>query len=210
MKPGGALRALGFLAMLTSAPVLGQPAVPSQNGGKEKPPKLTASAIQIEPIEAGDINIPAEFRFAIYERLVQRIRNDGTFQKVFRGGDLEAANVPGLVTFADEGWKVQGRESTAAGVDHRERGHDGGCDHHRGNSRRSCAFGVGSVRQGAVFRRKSGRDQRFGQTDCQATAGKILVPQILHRSRARSRDSYLPAPEVRAHRISGAHRGEHY
>ena len=39
-----------------------------------------------------------EFRFAIYERLVERIRHDGTFQKVFRSGDLEAANVPGLVT----------------------------------------------------------------------------------------------------------------
>jgi hypothetical protein len=98
MKPSGALRILGLLAILTSAPVFGQPAVPSQNGGKEKPPKLSASAIQIEPIETGDINIPAEFRFAIYERLIERIRNDGTFQKVFRGGDLEAANVPGLVT----------------------------------------------------------------------------------------------------------------
>jgi hypothetical protein len=98
MKQGGALRIWGFLAMLTSAPVFGQPAVPAQNGGKEKPPKLSASAIQIEPIETGDINIPAEFRFAIYERLVERIRNDGTFQKVFRSGDLEAANAPGLVT----------------------------------------------------------------------------------------------------------------
>src|SRR5580692_11102575 len=65
---------------------------------QDKPKKLTAGAIQIEPIEAGGITIPAEFRFAIYERLIERVRKDGTFQKVFRSGDREAANVADLVT----------------------------------------------------------------------------------------------------------------
>ena len=40
---------------------------------------------------------PAEFRFAVYERLIERVRQDGTFQKVFRSGDHAAANVRDLV-----------------------------------------------------------------------------------------------------------------
>jgi hypothetical protein len=60
--------------------------------------KLSASAIQIEPVEAGDVRIPAEFRSAIYEFLVERVRETGTFQQVFRSGDRAADNIPGLVT----------------------------------------------------------------------------------------------------------------
>ena len=61
-------------------------------------PKLSASAIQIDLVEVGDVSIPAEFRYAIYERLVERVRESGRFQKVFRSGDLEAKKVPDLVT----------------------------------------------------------------------------------------------------------------
>jgi hypothetical protein len=60
--------------------------------------KFSASAIQIEPVGAGDVLIPAEFRAAVYEFLVIRMRESGAFQKVFRSGDREAAGVPDLVT----------------------------------------------------------------------------------------------------------------
>jgi hypothetical protein len=60
--------------------------------------KLSASAIQIEPVGAGDVWIPAEFRAAIYEYLVMRVRQSGKFQHVYRSGDREAANVPDLIT----------------------------------------------------------------------------------------------------------------
>jgi hypothetical protein len=70
---------------------------PAVAQGDTKPVKLTASAIQIQPIEAGAIDIPAEFQFAIYERLIQHVRRDGEFKQVFRGGDREAKNVPDLV-----------------------------------------------------------------------------------------------------------------
>lgn len=59
--------------------------------------KLKASAILIAPVETGDVHIPDEFRSAIYERLVDRIRMGGTFQKVYRSGDRAAENVPDLV-----------------------------------------------------------------------------------------------------------------
>jgi len=115
------MRIFGLVAMLTPALALGQQAGSSQNGSKAKLPKLTASAIQIEPIEAGDITIPAEFRFAIYERLIERVRKDGTFQKVFRSGDREAANVADLVTLRTtvgkfkEGSQMQRELTTVTG-----------------------------------------------------------------------------------------------
>ncbi len=60
--------------------------------------KLSAQAIQIAMVEAGEISIPAEFRFAVYERLVERVRASGAFQKVYRIGDRAADGVPDLVT----------------------------------------------------------------------------------------------------------------
>jgi len=62
-----------------------------------QPPKLHATAIQIEAIDAGDVSIPAEFRLAIYERLIEKIRADGEFQKIFRSGDKDAKGSPDLV-----------------------------------------------------------------------------------------------------------------
>jgi hypothetical protein len=64
---------------------------------QDKPKKLTAGAIQIEPIEVGDIVIPAEFRYAIYERLIQRVKADGEFKQVLRSGDRSAPGIPDLV-----------------------------------------------------------------------------------------------------------------
>jgi len=60
--------------------------------------KLSASAIQIEPVGVGDVWIPAEFRAAIYEFLVTRVRESGKFKQVFRSGDRAAAGVQDLVT----------------------------------------------------------------------------------------------------------------
>jgi hypothetical protein len=69
------------------------PEAPKANGSK-----LSASAIQIEPVEAGDVWIPTEFRAAIYEYLVRRVRESGNFQQVFRSGDRAAPGVRDLVT----------------------------------------------------------------------------------------------------------------
>jgi hypothetical protein len=69
--------------------------VPAQAAEKQK---LSASAIQIAMVEAGDIQIPAEFRFAMYEQLVERVRKSGAFQKVYRIGDHASDSVTDLVT----------------------------------------------------------------------------------------------------------------
>jgi hypothetical protein len=83
--------ALGVFLMLVSAA-----AVPAQKPAAT--PKLHASAIQIELVEVGDVSIPAEFRYAIYERLIEQVRDSRKFEKVFRSGDKAAAGVPDLVT----------------------------------------------------------------------------------------------------------------
>jgi len=61
-------------------------------------PKLAASTIQIAMIDAGDVAIPAEFRYAVYERLIDKVRESGAFQKVYRMGDRAASASPDLVT----------------------------------------------------------------------------------------------------------------
>jgi hypothetical protein len=97
MNPAHTLRIVGLLAVLASPMAMAQSAASPQAASKVKPQKLSASAIQIEPIQAGDIAIPQEFRFAIYERLIERLQKDGTFKNVYRSGDREATNVSDLV-----------------------------------------------------------------------------------------------------------------
>jgi hypothetical protein len=78
-----------FVFLLTASAI-----VSAQTAAK---PKLAASAIQIAMVEAGDVQIPAEFRYAVYERLVAQVRTAGVFQKVYRMGDHAADSVPDLV-----------------------------------------------------------------------------------------------------------------
>lgn len=59
--------------------------------------KFSASAIQIEPVEVGDVNMPPEFRIAVYENLIAAVSKSGKFQHVYRGGDRAAGDVPDLV-----------------------------------------------------------------------------------------------------------------
>jgi hypothetical protein len=74
----------------------GKPAPPV--GSKPIRSRLPASAIQIEPVDARNVGIPIEFRAAIYEYLITRVRESGKFQQVFRSGDRAAAGVRDLVT----------------------------------------------------------------------------------------------------------------
>jgi hypothetical protein len=76
------------------------PPVPAAAPGKPTAPP--ASAILIEPVNSGDVNIPAEFRLAIYEDLVQKIQSSGIYARVFRSGDHRADHISGLVTLNTE------------------------------------------------------------------------------------------------------------
>ena len=72
----------------------GQP--PNNDSGSTQ--KFSASSIQIQPMDPGDVPVPPEFRVAIYENLIVQIRKTGKFQHVYRSGDKDAASVPDLVT----------------------------------------------------------------------------------------------------------------
>src|SRR5262249_34149258 len=61
-------------------------------------PKSSASAILIEQVQTDDVSVPAEFRFAIYERLIARLRQSGPFKQIVRSGDSQASSIQDLVT----------------------------------------------------------------------------------------------------------------
>ena len=89
------MRSRGIFVLIAAGALLGLPAIVlAQTAAK----KLSASAIQVAMVDAGDVQIPEEFRFAIYERLVQRLGASGTFQEVYRAGDRAANDVADLVT----------------------------------------------------------------------------------------------------------------
>jgi len=70
-----------------------------QSSGEPKSPqKFSASSIQIEAPDPGDVPLPPEFRIAVYENLILQIEKTGKFQHVYRSGDKDAINVPDLVT----------------------------------------------------------------------------------------------------------------
>ena len=73
-------------------------AMPVFGADKAVQAKLKASAIQIEPTDAGDTGIPKEFCFGVYEHLLDQIRMAGTFQKVVRSGDKTASTNADMVT----------------------------------------------------------------------------------------------------------------
>jgi len=89
-----------FRIVLACAPLLivgslwGQPGP----GDSKRAQKFSASSIQIEPMDPGDVPMPPEFRVAIYEHLITEIGKTGKFQHVYRSGDKDAASAPDLVT----------------------------------------------------------------------------------------------------------------
>ena len=142
---------------------------------QDKPKKLTAGAIQIEPIEAGDIVIPAEFRYAIYERLIERVKADGEFKQVLRSGDRTAQSIPDLVVLHTkisrfkQGSQTQRELTTVTGGTQSRPHGDGGAE------KRRSAFEQRHHGPRSFLRRKSGRDQRSCKADRQSAERKFLA-----------------------------------
>jgi hypothetical protein len=66
--------------------------------GQSAAPKPSASSIEIKPMDPGDLGIPPDFRAAVYENLIREIKKTGKFERVYRSGDKDAANLPNIVT----------------------------------------------------------------------------------------------------------------
>ena len=74
----------------------------SPSAGSARPASAPASAILVEPVDSGDVNIPAEFRLAIYEDIVKKLEASGIYARVFRSGDHRADGIADLVTLNTE------------------------------------------------------------------------------------------------------------
>jgi len=79
----------------------------AQAEDKSSSSKLSASAIRIEQVDAGDVLIPMEFRVAIYESLLDLVRQTAKFKQVYRAGDRQADSVQDLVTLKTKIEKFQ-------------------------------------------------------------------------------------------------------
>ena len=73
------------------------PAKASQEPAKPKP-QYKASSILIEPVDPGDVPMPATFQVAIYEYLIDQVTKTKKFQHVYRSGDKAAAGASDLIT----------------------------------------------------------------------------------------------------------------
>ena len=74
----------------------------SPSAGPALPKSPPASAILVEPVDSGDVNIPAEFRLAIYEDIVKKLESSGIYARVFRSGDHRADGIADLVILNTE------------------------------------------------------------------------------------------------------------
>jgi len=54
--------------------------------------------VEVEMIQSDEVKLPAEFRVALYENLVQQLHRKGTFENVYRDGDRNAAGGPAAVS----------------------------------------------------------------------------------------------------------------
>ena len=75
---------------------------PTGPAAPTKPKSPPASAILVEPVNSGDISIPAEFRLAMYEDIVERLQTSGIYARVFLSGDHRADSIADLVTLTTE------------------------------------------------------------------------------------------------------------
>ena len=63
----------------------------------QPPAKAKTTAVQVKMIQSGEINVPAEFRIALYENLVNQLQKKGKFHHVYRDGDSNASGAADLV-----------------------------------------------------------------------------------------------------------------
>ncbi|HEY4740347.1 MAG TPA: hypothetical protein VIH76_07125 [Candidatus Acidoferrales bacterium] len=75
---------------------------PKATAGPDQSADHSKPAILIEPVIAVGVAIPAAFRMATYEDLIDRIQRSGLFGEVYRSGDRSAANSPNLLTLRTE------------------------------------------------------------------------------------------------------------
>lgn len=77
------------------------------------PADRSKPTVIVEPVGAADVRIPAAFRMAIYEDLVERFERSGLFSQVYRSGDRSAESNPDALTIRAEVEKFKEGSQTA-------------------------------------------------------------------------------------------------
>lgn len=79
-------------------------------------PRLLAQAwsVQVDKVDAGDVNIEPAFRVAIYENLLVELAKTKQFKQVFRGGDRNASGPEVLILKTDVQKYTPGSETRRA------------------------------------------------------------------------------------------------
>ena len=54
-------------------------------------------SVQVDRVDAGDVNLASAFQFAIYENLMDELNKTKKFSQVFRDGDHRASDSPNLL-----------------------------------------------------------------------------------------------------------------
>jgi hypothetical protein len=90
-----ALVRIGGPALLLCVLCLG---ISARGFAEEKPQPTTSPwAIQVEPVQADEGQLPPDFSMATYENLIAQLVKTEKFQEVFRSGDHQAEGVPNLL-----------------------------------------------------------------------------------------------------------------
>ncbi len=73
----------------------------------QKPQGIPVYTIKIEAVESEQVKLPAEFRMALYENLIEEVRKTGKFLLVYRSGERVPEGGPDLVVLRTrvEGFK---------------------------------------------------------------------------------------------------------
>jgi len=73
----------------------GQTATAKSTGGNET--SATRWSVQVDQVDAGNLDLSDSFQIAIYENLVAELNKTKQFEQVFRDGDVRAGEFPNLL-----------------------------------------------------------------------------------------------------------------
>ena len=88
---------IALVAIMLALPgrLHGQTSAAKSSGGDGT--SATRYSVQVDQVDAGNLDLSYSFQIAIYENLVDELNKTRQFQQVFRDGDVKASEVPNLL-----------------------------------------------------------------------------------------------------------------
>ncbi len=98
MKTSSAIASSSVLRIVAlGALVVGAFSLLPASAAAAKADTAQAWSIQVDEVQLGDVNLPSDFRMAIYEELVQELTRQKQFTQVYRAGDKNAEAASNLL-----------------------------------------------------------------------------------------------------------------